>query len=93
MQINEFMSREVFTVQATASIEEAAALLKEHDIRHLPVVEGKKLIGLVTEGEIRFAIFPAMIVVIGVKDLMISDPITVRPETRLEDAVLLVYQH
>ncbi|MBW2060234.1 MAG: CBS domain-containing protein [Deltaproteobacteria bacterium] len=93
MQINEFMSREVFTVQATASIEEAAALLKEHDIRHLPVVEGKKLIGLVTEGEIRGAIFPAMIEDIGVKDLMNTDPITVRPETRLEEAVRLVYQH
>ncbi|MBW1708767.1 MAG: CBS domain-containing protein [Deltaproteobacteria bacterium] len=93
MQVQKFMNREVFTVPVTASIEEAAALIKEHDIRHLPVVEGEKLIGLVTEGEIRGAIFPAMIEDIGVKDLMMSDPITVHPETLLEDAVRLVYRH
>jgi len=93
MQVQKIMNREVFTVPVTASIEEAAALIKEHDIRHLPVVEGEKLIGLVTEGEIRGAIFPAMIEDIGVKDLMMSDPITVHPETLLEDAVRLVYRH
>jgi len=87
------MSREVLTVPVTAGLEEAAALIKEHDIRHLPVVEGKKLIGLVTEGEIRGAIFPAMLEDIGVKDLMITDPITVTPDALLEDAVRLVYQH
>ncbi|MBW2092462.1 MAG: CBS domain-containing protein [Deltaproteobacteria bacterium] len=93
MRVEKFMSREVLTVPVTAGLEEAAALIKEHDIRHLPVVEGKKLIGLVTEGEIRGAIFPAMLEDIGVKDLMITDPITVTPDALLEDAVRLVYQH
>jgi len=83
MRVEKFMNCDVLTVPLTASLEEAAALIKEHDIRHLPVVEGGKLIGLVTEGEIRGAIFPAMLEDIQVKDLMIQDPITVTPETLL----------
>jgi len=87
------MAENVVTISKNADIGEAAALLKEHSIRHLPVVENGKLVGLVTEGDVRGAIFPAMLEDITVEDLMINDPVTVNLDTMLEDAARLVYEH
>ncbi|MFH1092274.1 MAG: CBS domain-containing protein [Pseudomonadota bacterium] len=93
MKVSRIMSQKVITVPPTAGLEQAMALMKEHDIRHLPVVEGDKLIGLVTEGEVRGALFPAMLEEISIKDLMVANPITVTPDTLIEDAARLVYVH
>ena len=60
MQVKKIMSKNVVTVPIEASLDEAMALMKKYEIRHLPVVEGKKLIGLVTDRDIRSAIFPAI---------------------------------
>lgn len=93
MKVHRFMAENVVTISKNADIGEAAALLKEHSIRHLPVVENGKLVGLVTEGDVRGAIFPAMLEDITVEDLMINDPVTVNLDTMLEDAARLVYEH
>lgn len=93
MQVKKIMSKNVITIPITASLQQALALMKESDIRHLPVVEGKKLIGLVSDRDLGSALFPSMIEEIAIKDLLITDVITVGPETMLEDAVRLVYRH
>ena len=92
MQVKRIMSTEVVTLPVTARLEDAAAMMKERGIRHLPVVKGKRLLGLITDRDVRGAIFPAMIEDISVKDLMVSDLITVKPETLLEEAARLVYR-
>jgi acetoin utilization protein AcuB len=93
MRVKDFMSRRVITVSETARVQEAMALLKQHSIRHLPVDRDGRFIGLVTEGDLRGAVWPSLVEDIQVKDLMISDPIVVHPETRLEEAARLVHQH
>ena len=93
MQVKRIMSRDAVTIAPEAGVEEAMSLMKEYDIRHLPVVDNGRLIGLVTEGDIRGAIFPAMIEDLTMRDLMVSEPITVGPETMLEDAARIVYRH
>ncbi|MEW5723525.1 MAG: CBS and ACT domain-containing protein [Thermodesulfobacteriota bacterium] len=92
MQVSRIMSKNVVTLPVTADLNEAMRLMKEYDIRHLPVVEDGRLVGLVTERDVRGALFPSMIEEISVQDLMITNPITVSPETRLEDAARLVYR-
>ena len=78
MQVKKIMTQHVVTIPVTAGLEEAVALMKQFDIRHLPVVKGKKLIGLVTQGDLRGALFPAILEDIGVKDLMITNVISSR---------------
>lgn len=49
LKIKDIMTREVKTLAGTATISDAQAALKQHDIRHLPVVDGSnRLIGLMT---------------------------------------------
>ncbi|MBA7541730.1 Inosine-5'-monophosphate dehydrogenase [subsurface metagenome] len=46
--VKEFMTREVFTVEEDTSRTEAANLLFRKRLRILPVVRGKKLVGILT---------------------------------------------
>ncbi|MDG5821877.1 CBS domain-containing protein [Natronococcus sp. A-GB7] len=46
--VGSFMSTPVVTVTSDKSIREAATLMREHSIQHLPVVDTDELVGIVT---------------------------------------------
>jgi CBS domain-containing protein len=46
--VGSFMSTPVITVTSDKSIREAATLMREHSIQHLPVVDTDELVGIVT---------------------------------------------
>lgn len=50
--IQSVMSNNVVTVSPTASLEEAAQLMSQHQIRRLPVVENGNLVGMVSLGDL-----------------------------------------
>lgn len=50
-KVEDIMSDKLITISADASTKEAANLMAEHQIRRLPVVEGDKLIGIVSLGD------------------------------------------
>jgi CBS domain-containing protein len=54
--VSEIMSSPVICVSPSDDVEAAMHLMNEHHIRHLPVVEGGRLIGLVSIGDILRAI-------------------------------------
>ncbi|MHA1238642.1 MAG: CBS domain-containing protein [Candidatus Odinarchaeia archaeon] len=51
-QIAMIMTRDIITISPDASVEEAARLILEHNIRYLPVVKDDEIIGLVTIADI-----------------------------------------
>jgi len=52
MRIHEIMTRNPVTIGAGAPVSEAAALLRRHKIGGLPVMDGEKLVGMITESDI-----------------------------------------
>lgn len=52
IQVREVMTKEVTTIGPEAGIEEAARLITENDVSGLPVVEGEKVVGVVTEADV-----------------------------------------
>jgi len=46
------MTADPVTVQASATLEDAATLLVEKDVSRLPVMDGEKLIGVVSKSDI-----------------------------------------
>jgi CBS domain-containing protein len=50
-KVEEIMSSKLITISADASTKEAAKLMADHQIRRLPVVEGDKLVGIVSLGD------------------------------------------
>lgn len=50
--IQEIMSKDCITVTLQDNVYEIAVKMKEHDIGFIPVVDGKKLIGVVTDRDL-----------------------------------------
>lgn len=54
MTVGDVMVREVVTVQPSATLKEAAGLLVKHGISGLPVLEGDRLVGVLSERDLLF---------------------------------------
>lgn len=104
MAVKDFMTKKVVYVSPETTIAHAADLMKEQDLRRLPVIDHDKLVGLVTEGTIAEA-SPSKATSLSiyemnyllnktkVKDVMIKDVVTVDPYASLEDAIYLMMKH
>lgn len=53
--IREVMTPRMITVTRDTSVDECLALMKKYEIRHLPVVEDKQVVGIVSIRDILFA--------------------------------------
>ncbi len=93
MKVKKRMTKEVVTVKKEGTITDAINLMKEHSIRHLPVVDEGELRGWVTESDIRGVYLASLIEQVSIGDIMIKDPITISPEANLEEAAELLYRH
>ena len=52
LQVRDIMTSKVITVHPGQSVEECMALMTEKRIRHLPVTEGERLIGVLSIGDL-----------------------------------------
>lgn len=55
MIVGEVMSKKLITVKKSDSLKKAQDIMVEKSIRHLPVIDGKELLGIITESDIRGA--------------------------------------
>jgi acetoin utilization protein AcuB len=96
MLVKNWMSKKVITIDANDSMQNAIKLLKENKIRMLPVVKKGKLVGIVTDRDLKKAsasdattldIHELLFLIarIKVKDIMTKDPITVPPNFTVEE--------
>ena len=100
MRIRDVMTKNPLTVDSETPIFEAKGIMKENNIRRLPVVDKGKLVGIITERMILEASpSPAtslsihevhyLISKMKVKDIMVRNPITISPDTTFKDVLLL----
>ena len=94
MYVGRRMTRDVVTAAPGDPIARAAALMKEHRIHHLPVVEDGALAGIVTDTDIRNAALgdPAAAGRRTVGEIMTRDPVTVGAWDTVEDALLVLHR-
>lgn len=50
--ISRYMTRQLWTIRRDAKLSQADELMREHKIRHLPVLEAGKLVGIVSERDV-----------------------------------------
>jgi acetoin utilization protein AcuB len=102
--VKDRMSKSPITIKRDDSFQTALNLLRQGGVRHLPVLEGKKLVGILTDRDLRQASpSPAtslsiyeikyLLNKIVVEDLMVKDVITVPAATTIESAAKLLYEH
>jgi acetoin utilization protein AcuB len=50
--VDRYMSRQPWTIRRDATLAQARELMREHSIRHLPVLEAGRLVGIVSERDL-----------------------------------------
>ena len=55
MLVKNWMSKDVITVDVNDSMQDAVRRIKAHNIRGLPVMENGKLVGIVTDRDLKRA--------------------------------------
>ena len=60
MTVAELMTASVVTVDATETVRDASARMREHDIKKLPVVEEGELVGVVTTTDLAHSLAPSL---------------------------------
>jgi len=91
MLVREFMTTNPVTVSPEESINDAFHLLLQHRFRQAPVVEDGKLIGIVTDRDLRMAIFQTYVESsLTVRDVMRFDPVTVSVDEKIEEAARII---
>jgi len=94
MKIKDLMIPDPITITQDATIQDAIAVMKSNSIRHLPVVApGKRFVGLVTLADLKQGLIPSMVAGVTLTDLMIKDIISVSPDSDIEIAARLIYEH
>src|SRR5215218_3875182 len=91
--VQDSMTREVAVLPPQATAGEALALCRERRIRHVPVLEDGRLVGIVSDRDLRSATpalgDPARAEALGrivVSEVMASDVTTAQPEDPIEEA-------
>jgi acetoin utilization protein AcuB len=99
MRVVDVMTRDPLTVTPTETIGQADELMNTNKIRQLPVVQGKDLIGIVTDRDIRSFLSGSLLEVVEareealntkVREIMTTEPMTVSSDDDLQEAIELM---
>ena len=102
MLIRHWMTKDVITVTPETSMLKASKLMKEHDIRRLPVVDTQmNVVGIVSDRDIKDA-SPSkattldmhelyyLLSELKIKDIMTPNPVTIGPTDTVESVAMLM---
>ncbi|MEJ2690783.1 MAG: CBS and ACT domain-containing protein [Deltaproteobacteria bacterium] len=101
MLIKEWMAKDVLTVDENTSLMRATRIMKENNIRRLPVVSHGKLIGIITDRDVKDASpsktttldiheLSYLLSEMKVKDVMTPNPYTLQGSDSLEKAAMIM---
>lgn len=104
MYVKNRMTKNPVCIDINSKISEVVDIMNERDLHRIPVVNGKKLVGLVTESMISkkgatkatsLSIYELnyLLSKTSVDAIMVRDVITIHEDRFLEDAALLMFKH
>src|SRR5262245_50300428 len=104
MLVRDWMTTLLVTVRVDAPVAEAQHLMRHRRIRHLPVVDGERLVGIITDRDVRTTLpSPATSLAVGeirylldrllVERVMTRSVITIGTRAPIADAVALMLAH
>jgi len=53
MKVSKYMTQKLITASPDMSVREAFLIMRTHRVRHLPVVDGVKLVGIISDRDLR----------------------------------------
>jgi acetoin utilization protein AcuB len=100
LRVRDAMTRDVVTVGSEESAARAWGLCRERNIRHLPVVEGGRLVGIVSDRDLRDLSPPRdtadqenTLGWVQIRDMMSTGVVTAHPLDTIEHAAKVIYEN
>jgi acetoin utilization protein AcuB len=92
LPVEKFTTRNPITARADASVDELRELMTEHNIRHLPIVRGTSIVGVVSARDLRVIAGLTMAEKLQVRadDIMSVDPVMVPASTPLDEVARIM---
>jgi acetoin utilization protein AcuB len=101
--VADVMTPNPVTISPSNSLRTAKRLMEEGNFRRLPVVEGGRLVGIVTDRDLRLALNSPLVLRdkwydsylldhMSVEACMTPDPVTIGPDASLEEAIRLILE-
>jgi acetoin utilization protein AcuB len=87
--IDKYMTTSPLTIEQDASLAHAQKVMTDNKIRHLPVVDGERLVGLLSDRDVALisSIAGADPHALRVTDAMTPKPYTTSPKTSIDEVV------
>ena len=103
MLVRNWMSRNVIAIDVKDSMAEATRLMKENKVRRLPVLKRGRLVGILTDRDIKEASASDantldihellyLLTKIRVEEIMTKDPVTVSPDYTVEETAQILLE-
>ncbi|MGD9569759.1 MAG: CBS and ACT domain-containing protein [Sedimentibacter sp.] len=104
MYVQNRMTKNPITITANAPISDAVALMKEKNLKRVPVVDGDKVVGILTQSDIQkvsptkatsLSVFEInyLLSKLTVKEAMTKKVITIDADSLLEEAAVIMRQN
>ena len=93
--ISQYMTRQPWTIRADATMTQAHELMREHQIRHVPVLEGGKLVGIVSQRDLHLieTLPDSNPDKVAVEEAMTQEVYTVGPDDPVDTVVERMSDH
>lgn len=103
MLVKDWMSKDVITIKVNDTLQQAINLMMDHQISTLPVVEDGKLVGIVTDRDVKRA-SPSSATLLDIQQalyhlsrlevgaIMTAHPITVQPDLTIEEVAEIMLE-
>jgi acetoin utilization protein AcuB len=91
--IDRYMTRQPWTIASRGSLRDAHALMRDHAIRHLPVVDDGKLVGLVSDGDLRLVESLGGARTMRIRDAMSEPVFTVAASDPIDEVARTLGEH
>ncbi|MHA1648777.1 MAG: CBS domain-containing protein [Candidatus Helarchaeota archaeon] len=90
VKAKDIMITELMTISPTEKVAAADLLMVRNSIGGLPVIENEKLVGIITQKDIMLSRFSISVGGLRVEDLMTRNPVTITPDTSLEEILKIM---
>jgi acetoin utilization protein AcuB len=105
MKVSQLMSKRLYTIGPDDSVENAVRQLGQRGVRHLLVLDSDRLIGILSDRDIKRALEPMkakrkkllnigglffLLEPIYVREIMTRDPVTIGPDVRAQEAAAMM---
>ncbi len=104
MEVNEIMQTDVAVLTPQASLRDVAELMRERDIRHVPILESGKIVGIVSDRDLRLYVadlfqsqgeteIEAARRALTIRNIMQTKPLQVDPSADIGEVVDLLLEY